>query len=562
VILVVIINIGFSLALALPWLIKSQSYAAIYDPGINKIIPESITTTYYVAITGTGSGGLSWTDAFTNVQDALAVAIDPSEIWVAKGVYYPDVGGGKSKNNPNESFVLKDGVILYGGFLFGETDFNNRDLSDNLTILSGDIDGNDKTDGDGVVNYWMDIKGRNAYHVVTAIGVNDTAVLDGFVITAGQADENFPNNLGGGFYCDGSGGGNNCSPTLSYVTFTSNLANDGGAMSNYCQGGTCSPALYNVTFMNNSAVFDGGAMYNGGKDGTYNPTLVNVDFIGNGADGAGGAMFNLGWEGSSNPSLKNVRFLENSSSHGGAIYFLCQNGQCNPNLTNVTFSKNYAYFGGAMYSSVTESGNSFPNLTNVVFSGNTAEWDGGALYIYASNGQNNPKMINVTFSGNSSENDGGAIYNNGTLGIVSTKIQNCILWNNKDSSGIGTINANLSNNTAAVTLTHSLLQGSFPMGSWIGGSFINGGGNIDGNPLFLGPIDPNSAPTSNGNLRLQSSSPAIDKGNNAYIAGFITDLDGQPRIVDGDKDGTPTVDMGAYEYIEYLYVGYIPLMFR
>jgi len=36
--------------------------------------------------------------------------------------------------------------------------------------------------------------------------------------------------------------------------------------------------------------------------------------------------------------------------------------------------------------------------------------------------------------------------------------------------------------------------------------------------------------------------------NAAVLDDVTTDLDGHPRIVDGNGDSTATVDMGAYEY--------------
>jgi hypothetical protein len=61
----------------------------------------------------------------------------------------------------------------------------------------------------------------------------------------------------------------------------------------------------------------------------------------------------------------------------------------------------------------------------------------------------------------------------------------------------------------------------------------NGMGNITNAPLFVD--------YASGDLRLQSNSPCINAGDNAFVSG-PTDLDGNPRIVGG------MVDLGAYEY--------------
>jgi hypothetical protein len=302
----------------------------------------------------TGIGDCSsWVNACM-LQDAIAAAASSDQIWVQAGTYTPHA------SDRAVSFNLKGGVAVYGGFAGTETQLSQRNPVANVTILSGDLSGDDI----GFTN-----NSENSYHVVIGTNTNSTAILDGFTIRGGNA--NGDSFTGGGMYNYAG------SPTLRNVTFSGNSAYSAGGMGNDINS---NPTLMNVTFSGNSASY-GGGMYNY----TSSPTLMNVTFSGNSADTSGGGMYS---NNSSNPMLTNVIFSGNSASFGGG-------GMVNigiATLMNVTFSGNFAnQVGGGMYNS----GGS-PTLTNVTFSGNFASSgsSGGGMF----NDGGNPTLTNVTFS--------------------------------------------------------------------------------------------------------------------------------------------------------------------
>jgi hypothetical protein len=103
----------------------------------------------------------------------------------------------------------------------------------------------------------------------------------------------------------------------------------------------------------------------------------------------------------------------------------------------------------------------------------------------------------------------------------SPTVTNCILWGDTPDE------VNDVNSTSIVT--YSDVQGSW-----------SGEGNIEENPLLYH--------SAGGELLLTPWSPCIDTGSNEAVAPDATDFTGKPRLVDGDCNGTITVDMGANEF--------------
>jgi predicted outer membrane repeat protein len=306
----------------------------------------------------------------------------------------PPMGSNESLDNTvtagdrTATFQLINGVVIKGGYAgFGQPDPDARDIDVYETFLSGDI---------GILGHNSD----NSYHVVTGSGCDETAVLDGFTITAGNANSGYPNDAGGGMRSHSG------SPTVINCSFRSNSALWGGGMENFV-GST--PTIVNCTFSENAAtVWEGGGINNNKSS----PTVTNCTFSGNSAR-MGGGMNNL--EG------------------------------C-PTITNCTFSGNSAELGGGGMNNL----NSTPTITNCMFSGNSAQLGGGMW-----NEQLPVTVTNCVFSGNSAEQTGGGIYNH--LRSNST-LTNCILWKNTAPSGSQIHN----DGTSSATVTYSDVQGGWP----------------------------------------------------------------------------------------------------
>ena len=310
--------------------------------GTGADLPLTITTdaqnVFYVDANASGAEtGLTWTDAFSSLQDALGTVSNGDTLWVAAGTYYPDVGSAVTDGNADTSFVLPDGVAMYGGFVGGETALSQRDVTANPTILSGDIDQNDTDpNGDGLIQV-SDISGPNSNHVVRGPGFGGR--IDGFRITAGDASgTSAPAYFGGGLYAP-TQTGDNPSIVVNRTTFVGNRADQaGGGM--YVDNADV--LMSNVRFLGNvTPNGEGGGLYVFGM--TYGQVwMTNAVFTGNVASLEGGAIFNDG-----GLSLQNATLTQNSAQNGsgGGVYASSSNFYTQ--LLNTTIWGNNAASGGA-----------------------------------------------------------------------------------------------------------------------------------------------------------------------------------------------------------------------
>lgn len=231
----------------------------------------SATVIHVRSDAGPGGDGQSWVTAYRDLRDALAQAAGTAaaeSIWVAAGEYRPDAGTGSRIM----SFELSAGVSVLGGFAGDETSADQRDPAANPTILTGDLLGDDGVGFAGNT--------ENSFHVVTALGLDTPAVLDGCVVRGGNANGFVSFLRGGGIFSIAS------EVALHGCRVEDNSARLGGGL----HAVASSITVVGCEFVGNHATERGGAV------DSQESTLISVQtaFEANASDISGGAIRAVG----------------------------------------------------------------------------------------------------------------------------------------------------------------------------------------------------------------------------------------------------------------------------
>jgi parallel beta-helix repeat protein/predicted outer membrane repeat protein len=269
--------------------------------------------------------------------------------------------------------------------------------------------------------------------------------------------------------------------------------------------------------------------------------------------------------------LQNCIVSNNTANYGGGVYVY------DGTASNCVIRNNSASYGGAV------STYAFATVQKVVdcrIYGNSASEGGG--YGAGGNNYSGIEFLSCIFSNNTATGNGGGLH------MGHAKLRNCLIVTNTASGSGGGVFIEQGNGT----LQNCTIVGNTANGTDGGGGVLCGFGSspnvgergyID-NCIVYDNLAPNNTTYKNirrdpagsygwkttytctkdpawaavdGNIsadpKLQADytlkpgqSPCIDAGYNAY-ATWTTDLAGNARKIDGNKDTVVTVDMGAYE---------------
>jgi hypothetical protein len=499
----------------------------------------------------------------------------PMEVWVAQGTYRPEQGSGVKAGDTKATFRLINGVTIRGGYAgLGQPDPNAWDPNEYETILNGDLQGNDDFQDNTTLS-------DNSLHIVTSIGLDETAVLEGVTIAHGAFlgtfffDEENPPQGGAGLYNkSGSPEIRRCVFVDNYIRFGDGAAvfNDaqssarfdrcifansrnGEAVANYeshcilrecrfidnlshaivLKEATCE--LDGCLFRGNKQVairmYDesratmSGCVFRANKGGVYGDQVEceGCVFEQNVSEWGGGIYVDRA-------SLVDCLFRDNLGGRVGAV-----GATSSLQMTRCALFNNDAKSVGAVTCRQAM-------LAQCLFVGNHSSTGTGALGIYTGG-----MVSNCTFVGNRAT----------ALGIVDTSfaqepttLENCIFRDNRctDASWPAIVGSSL------MTVRYSNVTDLPDV--WLGGTAAVA--NVDVDPLFADPgyWDPNGTPEDSsddffveGDYHLKSQAGRWDPNSQDWVFDDVTSpcIDaGDPNSPAGDEPfpNGGRINMGAY----------------
>lgn len=421
------------------------------------------------------------------------------------------------------SSSVAETICVAPGTYYEHLDFDGRPV-----ILKSDADGDKNTD-DQVPGQTI-LDGTQNGRVVMIRGSSGT--LTGFTVTNGSATR------GGGIFC-----AENSNAKLYNCIITDNHASEYGGgiyitsdsklVSKIQNGKTC-------TIENNTAGIGGGGLYISEVKGAESEFLDCVFANNSAGDHAGGVGTYNG-----RLTLKWTHIHDNTAPRGGGVYMygkgnnsstiiLCDiynNGNpgsfdiqegggilleadCDVRLYRNEIYWNHAVRGGGLYID----GCKPDQLNTLSFYQNTADYGGGFYYINS----NKPVISNTLYDNHANVAGGGYYLSNCDSNV---EIGNTIFWENTAPTG------------AAIhfeDIVHTVAYCNISNGSSY--SWFEEMNSLALDPRWVDQTDPQSDLF----LRLDSDSPCINMGLNAY--GGAKDIDDVTRPVIG------TEDIGADEF--------------
>jgi len=529
-----------------------------FDPEDCPDVADITDCVVYVDADAPSSGdGRSWATALPDLQDGLDLATcgvlttdycQSWQVWAAEGSYHA------WRTCELNTFWVRSGVHLYGGFAGNESSTSERDIEANPTVLDG-RDGPESENrvyniavvyGDDIRLDGITLTGGSA-HGDDFFAGGGVLTADSTVVIEGCTFEDNSAYQGGGIYAYATdvelidcvfrandakiGGGVYLISTLASIdgcTFEANAASyedDGWGGGLYLGSGT-SAQVTDSWFLDNTAAFSaaGISIYEA------NVSLAGCTLSGNESPNAGALIAE-----NSELVIDDVVFDTNSATEdegqAGAAVFV--GGLVD--IADSVFTGNSAAIGGGLLASECQL-----DITGTEFEGNSVDMFGGALFAqlgstqvfgctFADNsaGENgggvslvqneSVHVSNTLFAGNTSQDVAGAFSTGGNESLV---VERCTFAGNASESGGSTVDIE----NEHLELTDSILwDDCSPTISAHDGataevtySDVRGGwageGNIDADPLF---VDPDG-----GDFCLQEGSPCIGVASDAGEMGY------------------------------------------